>query len=208
MNTQGDQVSGFTLRPQVVDRFEQSAIVLLWLWLSYRVAMSDNPLAPLLLVSEGTVVLFVLLRRRTDTISVNLRDWLLAFAGTAAPMLVDPAAKDGWAVPGAALFMIGTIVQLGAKLSLRRSFGVVPANRGVKTGGMYRLVRHPMYSGYMLSQVGALLIMPSLWNALVYALAWGLQIYRLVLEERLLSRDPVYASYQQAVPHRLVPGLF
>jgi protein-S-isoprenylcysteine O-methyltransferase Ste14 len=49
---------------------------------------------------------------------------------------------------------------------------------------------------------------PTLWNAGCYALAYCLQVPRLLAEERLLSQDPHYRAYQQAVRYRLLPGLF
>ena len=61
-----------------------------------------------------------------------------------------------------AITISGFVLQLSAKLTLRRSFGVVAANRGVKASGPYRLVRHPMYAGYALTHVGFLLAGPNL----------------------------------------------
>ena len=46
-----------------------------------------------LLVSESIVVLFVLIRRPTTTISRRGFDWLSGFAGTLAPLLVIPAER-------------------------------------------------------------------------------------------------------------------
>lgn len=56
----------------------------------------------------------------------------------------------------------GIGLQLFAKVFLGLSFGVVAANRGVKIGGPYSFIRHPMYAGYTLSHIGLLLAMPSL----------------------------------------------
>lgn len=53
---------------------------------------------------------------------------------------------------------------VGAKLCLWRSFGLVAAHRGLKAGGLYAVVRHPMYAGYVISHVGYLLVAPSWWN--------------------------------------------
>lgn len=48
----------------------------------------------------------------------------------------------------------------------------------------------------------------TLWNLVLYAGCEGLQILRLLAEERLLSDDPRYRAYRAAVRFRLVPGLF
>ena len=164
----------------------------------------------ILIVSEGSVVAFVLIRRFTNDVSMRLSDWLVALLGTTAPLLVRPTGGEALAsifvcVP---LTLAGLALQIAAKLTLRRSFGVVAANRGVKIGGPYGVVRHPMYAGYFLTQVAFLLTNPNVWNAAVYAFAVALQISRIMAEERVLNRDPAYREFSAAVPYRLAPGIF
>lgn len=193
-----------------LDRFEQGIILLLWVFLVRRVVHSINIYAPLPLISETAVLAFVLIRRPTQVISRNLGDWLLAITATAAPLLIAP---DGHALPfltaaGVLLVLLGNVGQAVAKLALRRSFGVAPANRGVKVSGPYALVRHPMYAGYLLAHIGNLMLFPSAFNLLVYGLGWWAQILRLRAEEALLSQDPAYRAYSEKVRWRLLPGLF
>ena len=38
---------------------------------------------------------------------------------------------------------------IAGKVVLGRSFGLVPANRGIVARGPYLLVRHPIYAGYL-----------------------------------------------------------
>lgn len=198
------------LRPAVLDRIEQVAIVVLWVLLVDRVWHSSNPFAMLMLLSETAVVIFVLIRRSTQAISVHLGDWLLAITATAAPLMIIPSADTLPAlVPVAvALVLIGNIGQAAAKLILRRSFGIAPANRGLKLNGPYRLVRHPMYAGYLLVHVGLLMLMPSLLNLIIYVIGWWAQILRLLAEERLLMQDAAYRDYAGEVRYRLVPVIF
>jgi protein-S-isoprenylcysteine O-methyltransferase Ste14 len=85
---------------------------------------------------------------------------------------------------------------------------MVPALRGVKTGGPYRFVRHPMYAGYAIGHVGFLLINPVWWNFAVYGAATACQVVRLLAEEKLLSRSPDYQAFRSAVRYRLIPGAF
>jgi protein-S-isoprenylcysteine O-methyltransferase Ste14 len=40
----------------------------------------------------------------------------------------------------------------------------MPANRGVVSSGLYRLVRHPIYMGYLITHAGFLLANPTVWN--------------------------------------------
>ncbi len=200
------------ITPARLDRFEQVTIVILWLLLAQRVFTSTNPFAPLIMVAETAVVLFVLIRRPTDTISLKLGDWLLAITATYAPLLIQPAdtpAALQWLVPiGVGLTLLGNIVQIAAKMFLRRSFGIAPANRGIKTDGMYRIVRHPMYAGYLVVHIGILLLMPTVLNFVIYAIGWWAQILRLLAEERLLSEDPAYRVLMEKTRWRLIPGIF
>lgn len=196
--------------PRFLDRFEQVLLVALWGWLFSRVAASPNDFAPLIMISETALLLFVLIRRPTRNISLRLGDWLLAIAATAAPLLIQPGeALFPALVPlGVILVLFGNLVQCFAKLSLRRSFGVAPANRGIKSDGLYRFVRHPMYAGYLGVHIGILILMPSAINLLVYALGWWAQILRLRAEEALLGEDDAYRAYARKVRYRLIPGLF
>lgn len=198
------------LRPAVLDRIEQVAIVLLWIVLAARVEVSGNPWAPLLLVSETAVALFTLIRRPTEKLSMDLGDWLLAMTATCAGLLVLPGkAMIPALVPlGVFLAVVGNGVQAWAKLVLRRSFGVAPANRGIKISGPYRFVRHPMYAGYALVHLAVMVLMFHPVNLVIYAIGWWAQILRLLAEERLLSQDPDYAAYMQTVRWRLIPGVF
>lgn len=196
--------------PRVLDRIEQVVILILWGWLVWRVLSSPNGYAPLLMISETALMLFVLIRRPTENISMRLGDWLLAIVATAAPLLIQPSEDlfPALAAIGVVLVLFGNVVQCFAKLSLRRSFGIAPANRGIKSDGLYRFVRHPMYAGYLGVHIGILILMPSLMNLAVYTIGWFAQILRLRAEETLLSQDPAYAAYLDKVRYRLIPGIF
>ena len=209
---EGKGVGGWNavLRPSVLDRAEQVVIVILFCLLAYRVLGSENPLALLLLLSEAAVAFFVVIRRPTTAISVRLGDWLLATTATAAPRLITPvnASPADLVIPGVVLVLLGNCVQLWSKLVLRRSFGIAPANRGVKVSGPYRAVRHPMYAGYLITHVGLFMLMPSLLNLTIYAIAWWSQVLRLLAEERLLSQDEAYRAFKERVRFRLIPRVF
>lgn len=200
----------FVLQPRMLDRIEQAAVLVLWLALIWRVWQSANPFAPLLVLSESAVVLFMLIRRPTANISQCLGDWLLAITATCAPLLIVPAehVHPALVLPGLVLVLVGNVVQAWAKLVLRRSFGIAPANRGVKVSGPYRFVRHPMYAGYLAAHIGLLALLFSPLNLLIYAIGWCAQIKRLMAEERLLSQDGTYRTYAYKVRWRLIPGIF
>jgi protein-S-isoprenylcysteine O-methyltransferase Ste14 len=164
----------------------------------------------LLLPSEGLVLVFILLRHRTDRLSSRPAEWLIALAATALPLFVRvgsrPSPIPTWLC--AFLIVFGMLIQLHAKVCLGRSFGCVPANRGLTQSGPYKFVRHPMYAGYMLSDVGFLAMNPTWWNLTIYGISQSLQVARILAEERFLSQDEAYRRYQAAVPYRLFPGIF
>lgn len=199
-----------TTSPALLDRGEQLLVVILWSLLVGRVLASANRHAWLVLVSEAAVLVLVLLRRPTPAISRRSGDWLMALAATAAPLLILPGPDLFPRLDplGEAFVATGNVLQLAAKLSLRRSFGIAPAHRGLKTGGAYGLVRHPMYAGYLLVHIGILILMPSVVNALIYTIGWTAQFRRLAAEEALLGKDAAYRAYAARVRWRLVPGVF
>ena len=140
----------FLLRPRVLDRIEQAVILLMWAVFAWRMVHTPNAYGPAIMVSETAVMLFTLIRRPTATISLRLGDWLLATTATIAPLLIIPDRQfriRPWSELGLFLLLFGNSWQAWAKLILRRSFGLTPANRGVKITGAYRFMRHPMYAG-------------------------------------------------------------
>ena len=102
----------------------------------------------------------------------------------------------------------GIVFQVICKLTLRRSFGLAPANRGLVVAGPYKLVRHPIYASYLINQTGFLLLNPTAWNAGILAGSLVIQIFRIAAEERLLAHDEAHAAFREAVPYRLLPGLY
>lgn len=103
-----------------------------------------------------------------------------------------------------AALVLGTV----SLLNLGRSFGILIAVRKVKTGGLYRVVRHPMYLTDILWRIGYLagnLYWP---NALIFLASTACYIYRAILEERFLSQFPEYRDYMKKVRYRFVPRVF
>lgn len=170
-------------------------------------AFTTHPQVAIFLASELVAVVLLLLQRRGEW-TIEPRPVLIAFIGTGVALLVVP---EGVTIASnmvsSTLILTGGAIALAAKLSIGRSFGVVPANRGVKRGGTYRLIRHPMYAGYILNHLGFLLLYLSWWNVAVYVVAWAFLWLRIGEEEKFLRRDPDYVEYARAVPYRLIPGI-
>lgn len=162
---------------------------------------------PILLQETLLVVLF-LARRPSRATSSRPADWLLGVAGTFLPLLMrarEPLGALAWL--GRPVQIAGLVLALVAIAGLGRSFGIVAAHRGLRTGGPYRLVRHPLYAAYALTYVGYLLSYPRLLNAALVAVTIAVMVARAVAEERLLADDPDYRAYRERVRWRFVPGI-
>lgn len=192
------------------DAFERLALVLLCapFVLAFGATLSTHPWWILIAISETLSVIFILIRKPGQMV-LSAYPFLVGFGGTMLPLLIRPA--DGAAIVPVAvsttLMFSGLALNISAKLFLNRSFGVVAANRGVKRGGPYRLVRHPMYLGYFMTQLGFLLSSFTVLNLVLYLIAWALQLLRIIEEERFLSLDPAYQLYSRTVKFRIFPGL-
>ena len=112
---------------------------------------------------------------------------------------------------GATLQLTGLAWQAASKMVLGRCFGLLPAARGLVTRGPYRLVRHPIYLGYLISHVGFLLTNFSWRNVLVLAALYLAQTVRMQREEAMLNageRRTEYEAYCASVRYRIVPYVF
>ena len=160
------------------------------------------------LVSEGMVVLLLVFRRESRRLSRNPWDWLVALGGTFTVLLVRPTTTT--VAPesvGVALQLAGVLFEMYGKVYLGRSFGIVAADRGIVVGGPYRIVRHPIYLGYLVTHVGFLLANWSSRNIAIYIIEYFFQVARVLSEERLLKEDDGYRAYFERVRYRLIPFL-
>ena len=157
--------------------------------------------------SESLCAAFFVFRSVPKTVSADPLDWLFAIAGTFLPLFLAPAP---WGILPNAKFLVffGSVMQIGGLLSLNRSFALVAARRELKTGGMYRFVRHPLYASYLLIFTGYVLANTTLTNFALCLMTMGFLYVRLTREEKHLSKDPTYAEYMRKVPYRIIPFVF
>ena len=161
----------------------------------------------LVILSETLATGFFIFRSTPRTVSVAPSDWLVAIAGSFAPMFLRPAT---WGVFPAAssIIALGTLLQIISLLSLNRSFALVAARREIKTAWMYGIVRHPLYACYFLVFGGYVLVHTTLANVLIFVATMGFLWMRIQREERHLALDPAYRTYMLRVRYRLVPFVF
>lgn len=175
-------------------------------------AVWRGDLSVLILILQECCVIGLALIRRPAIMAVPWESpaALLGYSGTLAPLFVRPAALAPppllWV--GVAAQSIGNVLAVAGICDLGRSFGIIAAHRGIKTCGLYRFIRHPIYAAYLLAFGGFVLAHPSIHNGVVL-LVWAIfQIARIQSEERMLGEDPAYCAYRRVVRHRLIPGLW
>ena len=161
-----------------------------------------------IVVQELVLVGLFLTRRRSTVSSERPLDWILGIVGTFAPLFLRPADSGALGPVGPALQIIGTLLAVAAVAGLGRSIGVVAANRGVRTEGLYRLVRHPMYASHLIAYAGYVIAHPSGRNVAITLLVAVVLHARAVVEERLLSGDPAYQAYLGRARWRFVPLVY
>jgi protein-S-isoprenylcysteine O-methyltransferase Ste14 len=164
----------------------------------------------LLLVGESLVVVLTIARRRTQIVDRSVAAVVLTTLSLVGPALLRandaaPLATDAMT---ALVSAVGLSLVVAGKIALGRSFGVVPANRGVVVRGPYTFVRHPIYTGYLVTHLSFVVAHPTPWNISIVLVADTALILRALMEERVLSADVQYQSYCQRVGWHLVPGVF
>jgi len=188
------------------ERLLLCALAVPWLIAFFRF-LPQNPGLITAILSEGTMVVFILIRK-PGQIALTPYAFSIGFIGTALTLFVRPDQATHVGAISEAVMLAGFFLSISSKLALNRRFGIVAANRGIQTRGPYGLVRHPIYAGYFITQIGFLMASPTLRNFCIYAVAFFFQLLRIYEEERVLGEDEEYRRFAQKVRYRLLPGVF
>ena len=198
----------------LADLFARAAVIVLFSMMAMRFGsdfLATGRITGLfLLLSEAMVVVLTLVRRSPTLVDRSLRARILTAVSVIGPTLLTPGKAAALApeVLTVAFSCAGLAVVIAGKVTLGRSFALLPANRGVVSSGLYGLVRHPIYMGYLVSHLAFLVASPAWWNILALCVADGALLARAVCEEQTLGRDPEYRDYMSRVRWRVAPGLF
>lgn len=185
-----------------------------WLYLAARLLPmlargEGGPSAAMLFAVNTLIALLFLTRREEKRLTGLAKDRAVTFLSVFLSFSLAPAPgasliPAGWASLLLALCLGGIFL---AYLSLGRSFGLVPADRGLKTEGLYRWVRHPLYGAEMAFFACFLLANFTARNAAVAAGLFVSLHLRALAEERLLAGEEAYRSYSRRVRARYIPHL-
>ena len=163
----------------------------------------------LLLVSELLVVVLTVVRRPAAVVDRALATRIVSGISIVGVYFIRPIGEALLPdVVTACISGAGLLVIITGKLTLGRSFGLLPANRGVVCRGIYTVVRHPIYAGYLVTHAAFLLAHPTAWNIALLVVSDLALLVRAVYEERTLALDAEYTDYMSRVRWRVIPGAF
>ncbi len=201
-------------RERLIDVLARAGVAALFVLLSINLLgdfqRTHRVTGLLLLVSEALVVVLMVFRRRASVVDRSSVARLATAVSVIGPPLLRTTAT-GALLPDlltAAVSGLGLAIVIAGKVTLGRSFGIVPANRGIVARGPYLMVRHPIYLGYLITHLAFLAAHPRWTNVLLVVLADGALILRALFEERLLEGDQRYRDYCGRVGWHVVPGVF
>jgi protein-S-isoprenylcysteine O-methyltransferase Ste14 len=141
--------------------------------------------------------------------TVNLRTIATSGAMLILPCFMRPTSLSTGALATAGLIfeLFGVVLTQVARVYMGRSFGILPANRGIVSMGPFRWVRHPIYFGWLVLSIGYAMSYANPRNIMLIAVTLPFMVWRIDQEEAHLSADPEYRSYMMRVPYRLWPGV-
>ncbi len=192
--------------------FTNILLATFYIFFAYANAQSflENPRLSvfLIVVAETIAAVFLIIRRNPHETRHSWQTWLTTACGTLAPLLLRPVAAAEDVLVGDILLVFGFAMLILAFASLNRSFGLLPALRGVKSGGLYGWVRHPLYAAYVIIYLGYLINNQSLYNVAVAVFGTAFLLMRIHYEEELLNQQADYRHYANRTRWRLIPNIW
>lgn len=142
--------------------------------------------------------------------------WYLSLAAMVVISALDH--RFGWSAVPTAICVAGdvlVVVGLGVTslVVIQNSFAAstvqVESGQKVVSTGLYGVVRHPMYTGNVLTIVGFPLALGSYWGLLPVVAGMTMLVIRIRDEEKLLVEElDGYREYAQKARYRLVPYMW
>lgn len=146
---------------------------------------------------------------------------LVGLGGGLIPLVAGLDARFGWSMPfkpvakilALAVILSGYALASYALIANRFFSGMVriQIDRGhqVVSSGPYRWLRHPGYSGALLSYLATPVFLDSAWSFLAVVFITIVLVVRTRLEDRTLQNELAgYREYAQRVRFRLLPGIW
>jgi protein-S-isoprenylcysteine O-methyltransferase Ste14 len=126
--------------------------------------------------------------------------------------------RMGWSSVPAVVCVIGDVLvvaglTIGMLVVIQNSYAAatvrVEEGQKLASRGLYKLVRHPMYSADVILMVGIPLALGSYWGLLGLTVGLLALVLRIFDEEKLLTQQLAgYREYTQRVRYRLIPNVW
>jgi len=162
-------------------------------------------------VQNMVMLAVILLRREHRAVNTNIFHQAVALFAFFSGLLFIGQEPAGGVLANAVsigIVFAANLLGLVTLLNLGRSFGILIALRKVKTNGLYRIVRHPMYATDILLRIGFLVGHFNLFTLFLFAVSTGAYVVRAMLEEKFLLQDETYQEYVSRVKYRFIPLVF
>ena len=155
------------------------------------------------------LVLFVATRKPPVSVDDRLSTRIIVFIGTFLPTFYFwlPTSEDisSYSILLRSMGMIGIVSSI---LYLNTNFSLLPQLRRIVRKGPYEIVRHPMYTSYLVLDLTLWLPDESLLGGVVWIGEAAFLYWRANLEETILKMNSDdYESYCLRVSYRFVPGI-
>jgi len=153
------------------------------------------------------VMSFARFAPRTST--VNLSTLAASGGMLILPCFMRPTnvSTGALATTGLTFELFGVVLTQVARVYMGRSFGVLPANRGIVSKGPFRWIRHPIYFGWLILSIGYAMSYANGSNIMLIVATLPFMVWRIDQEEVHLGADPEYRRYMDRVRYRLWPGV-
>jgi protein-S-isoprenylcysteine O-methyltransferase Ste14 len=159
-------------------------------------------------VQSGILVFYILRRKSHRRIDTHWLHQCIALAGFYSGVIFIWQPQTGGQMEkliSDVIILVANILAIVTIFNLGRSFGIMIAVREVKTGGLYSIIRHPMYATDILLRIGFLVSHLSVLTGVLIVISVSINFYRAILEERYLALQDDYSLYMKKVKYRFIP---
>lgn len=159
-------------------------------------------------IFNATVVFLAIIRRKPKRISLTENDLVISLIGSYSAIFLVTTNTGEESFILQVLSILGMLFSILGLISLNRSFGILPADRGIVTNGLYRFIRHPIYTGYFISTTCFIFQNLNINNIVVFCIFIIFETMRIFREERLLKENREYLEYTKKVRWRVIPYIW
>ena len=188
--------------------FEISVATLLPLWMLASIVRQSIAFAKQGISLVGRPPIHKILFRSAKYLILPV--WLLPMVQSWSIDLRWVALPDTWVALALSIWVAGFLLMFAGYRAMEQSLrmGIPREETTLKTDGLFRFSRNPMYLGLFLTMLGSSVYTANLIIMLCGGLVVGLHLAIIAAEERMLTErfGNQYIEYKSRVP-RLVPGL-